>query len=51
MTDPHSGVPEFRENARQNSENAHPMEATLAAFRAGRLLWYGDVIALERPPE
>ncbi len=25
-----------------------PMEETLAAFRAGRVLWYGDVIALER---
>lgn len=33
------------------SQRLGPMGATLAAFRAGRLLWYGDVIALERPPE
>jgi hypothetical protein len=28
-----------------------PIAGTLDAVRAGRVLWYGDVIAVERPPE
>jgi hypothetical protein len=33
------------------SQRLGPMQATVEAVRAGRALWYGDVIALERPPE
>jgi hypothetical protein len=33
------------------SQRLGPMQQTLEAVRAGRVLWYGDVIALERRPE
>lgn len=33
------------------SQRLGPMQATVEAVHAGRALWYGDVIALERPPE